>query len=101
MQIAIERYGQNPKDFDKLTASLSSRVEEPGLLTKHLDERQFQLDEEKGRQLMNDCLEKARSRSLKAQAKQVLQSMQAADDPKKLEQFVNIIKSRRKSEREI
>jgi DNA primase len=96
----IELYGQRPNDFDKLTSILSSQIDDPSVLMQHLDTRMTDSSEDQGRQLLRDCVQKVKQRFLKSQARAIVNELKAEQDPKKLEQFVNILRDRKALEKE-
>src|SRR5690606_36009162 len=112
---AIELYRQSPKSFVKLTAILSNEFENPSFLTLHLSEvglnlsvnskegqkgtdntfnvahTEQQLEEQKIK-LLKDCIQKIRTKEIKRKANILVNELKTQKDPKKLEQFVNVIK---------
>ncbi|MEQ1875734.1 MAG: DNA primase [Bdellovibrionia bacterium] len=95
MSKIVQRYGQRPSDFDKLASILSSEIDDPSWLTQHLDPKLSELTEDQGTQLVRDCIQKVKQRFLKSQARAIINDLKTEQDPKKLEQFVNIIRDRK------
>jgi DNA primase len=96
-QQIVERYCQNPNDFDRLGASLISLAEgysgAQELLTNQAAWRaQTPLDDAGERQLIQDCLVRVRERDLKIRSKSILNSIKANQDTsdEKLEVFLKI-----------
>lgn len=117
---AIELYRQSPKSFVRLTAILSNEFENPSFLTLHLSEvglnlsanfsnsnlregqkgtnkeqaaiqNEQQLEEQKTK-LLKDCIQKIKTKEIKRKANILVNELKTQKDPKKLEQFVNVIK---------
>jgi DNA primase len=100
LERVIQVYGQRPSDFDRLASILSSETDDPSLLTQHLDPKLLELSEDQGKQLLRDCVQKVKQRFLKSQAKAIINELKTQTDPKKLEQFVNILRDRKALEKE-
>lgn len=84
--------GQQEANFATLSSALCSVVEDVSYVLWHLDEKRFAgTDVEK---LKNDCLQRVRERFVDKQAKNVLKQLKHDQTPEKLEQFMNIIKSK-------
>lgn len=90
----VEKYWQNPNDFDKLGASLVGEGIFHELLTSHigLDAAIGDLDEAGELQLIQDCLIRVKDRHLRAQSRELLSSLKTETDlnSEKLEIFMKI-----------
>jgi len=96
---AIRIYRQKPEDFDKLTSALMMKFEGSpvtSFIGQHLDSRSFNFNEEQADKLFQDCQQRLQERLIRVQAKALIQELKSNNDPKKLEQFVNVMKSRSK-----
>jgi hypothetical protein len=95
-QSIVEKYCQNPNDFDKLGASLIDQGLPAQLLTNHIafSTLHDELDETGEQQLINDCIARVRERDFKIRSKSILNSIKTeqGNDPEKLEVFLKIAK---------
>jgi hypothetical protein len=92
-QKIIERYCENPGDFDKLGASLTSQGLLSELLTSHIGLRaKNDLDKAGEKQLIQDCLRRVKDRHLKVLSKSLLSSLKtdSQSTPEDLETFMKI-----------
>ncbi len=88
----VHDYRQDRSNFATLSSTLCSVVEDSSYILWHLDEKKFLgADVEK---LKNDCLQRVRERFVDKQAQNALKQLKHDQTPEKLEQFMNIIKSR-------
>jgi DNA primase len=98
-QRIIEKYCQNPNDFDRLGASLISQGMSAHLLTGHIagNTGSSNLDEAGEKQLVHDCLVRVRERDLKIRSKSILNSIKndAGNNAEKLEIFLKISKEQK------
>jgi DNA primase len=89
---AVNEYRQNPAIFATLTSNLCSLVNDPSMITKHLDQDwESNMDIQK---LKSDCLQRVRDRYLKEEARFWVNELKQDNDPQKLEQFMNVIRNR-------
>lgn len=89
---AASEYRQNPAIFATLTSNLCSLVNDPSVITKHLDQDwESNLDIQK---LKNDCLQRLEARFSQKEARFLVNELKLDNDPQKLEQFMNVIRSR-------
>ncbi|MCC6278135.1 MAG: DNA primase [Oligoflexia bacterium] len=93
---AVERYCQNPSDFDRLAASLLGEGLSAELLTNHIG-FQSGLDRAGEVQLIQDCLNKVRQRHSNRESKQILTQLKANPemDTEKLQAFMKIAKEQK------
>lgn len=94
---AIQLYGQMPNKFDSLTALLVSEVEPPETVSLHLQSPLADLSEEGAEKLLNDCSRRIREAFSRAQTKQLranLRGQGPQEQLEKLEQIMNIHRSR-------
>lgn len=89
---AVNEYRQNPAIFATLTSNLCSLLDDPSVITKHLDQDwESNLDIQK---LKTDCLQRLEARFAENQARSLVNEIKLDNDPQKLEQFMNIVRSR-------
>lgn len=89
---AADEYRQNPAIFATLTSNLCSLVNDPSVITKHLDQDwESNLDIQK---LKTDCLQRLETRFSQKEARFLVNEIKLDNDPQKLEQFMNVIRSR-------
>lgn len=89
---AANEYRQNPAIFATLTSNLCSLVNDPSMITKHLDQDwESNMDIQK---LKSDCLQRVKDRYLKNEARFWVNELKQDNDPQKLEQFMNVIRNR-------
>ncbi len=89
---AANEYRQNPAIFATLTSNLCSLINDPSIITKHLDQDwESNLDIQK---LKTDCLQRVEARSSEKQARFLVNEIKLDNDPQKLEQFMNVIRNR-------
>lgn len=89
---AADEYRQNPTIFATLTSTLCSLVDDPSVITKHLDQNwESNLDIQK---LKTDCLQRLEDRSSQKEARFLVNEIKLDNDPQKLEQFMNVIRNR-------
>jgi DNA primase len=94
---AIQLYGQMPNKFDSLTALLVSEVDPPETVSLHLQAPLADLSEEGAEKLLNDCSRKIREKALRSQSKKLRSNLRGQDPQEqreKLEQIMNIHRSR-------
>lgn len=94
---AVQLYGQMPNKFDSLTALLVSEVEPPETVTLHLQSPLADLSEEGAEKLLNDCSRKIREAFSRTQTKKLRADMRGQgpeEQLEKLEQIMNIHRSR-------
>lgn len=97
-KVMSDAYGQNNSRFDNLTAWLVSRVKPSEVMTAHLEEPIRSLSDETARKLIHDCIVRIRQNFERNRAKSLLTNLRGAQDSEqreKLEQFMNIQRSRR------
>jgi hypothetical protein len=102
-QSIIEKYCQNPNDFDKLGASLAHQESSPAileLLTNHVGvvaNQDLEGAGEQEQQLLRDCLIRVKERDLKIKSKTMLNSIKIGQDPSsaELEDFLKLAKERK------
>jgi DNA primase len=89
---AADEYRQNPTIFATLTSNLCSLINDPSVITKHLDQDwESNLDIQK---LKTDCLQRLETRFSQKEARFLVNEIKLDNDPQKLEQFMNVIRSR-------
>src|SRR5690606_13281701 len=89
---AAEDYRQNPAIFATLTSKLCSLVEDPSVITKHLDQDwESNLDIQK---LKSDCIQRLEARFNDKEARTLVNELKHDNDPQKLEQFMNVIRNK-------
>ena len=89
---AVEEYTQKRSNFATLTSNLCSLVDDPSVITKHLDPSwHTNLDLKK---LKSDCLQRLKERSLRQEARSLVNDLKSEPDLQKLEQFMNVIRNR-------
>lgn len=93
----LEKYCQNPNDFDKLTAYLSTGEGPLNWLTSHiaLSEGKAPLDKSGEKQLIQDCLNRVKSRHLKAESKKMLQTLKSDPNLESLKTFMEIAREQK------
>lgn len=94
---AIQLYGQMPNKFDSLSALLVTEVDPPETVSLHLQSPLADLSEEGAEKLLNDCSRRIREAFLRAQSKQLranLRGQAPETQLEKLEQIMNIHRSR-------
>lgn len=99
--LLFELYGQMPNEFDKLNVLLLERVEPAHLITLHLEKPMVDMTPEGASKLIKDCAKKIRDVSLRQQHKQLASSLRADGGTiavEKLEQIVNIQRSRKRNQ---
>ncbi len=93
---AVEVYRQDPLRFDKLTSLLVTYVDAPELLfmadTALPQEGEFIQEAED--KLLRDCMKRVKSDFLKAQAKQLVKELKSDGGAEKLEQIMNVQRTR-------
>jgi DNA primase len=90
--------GQNPNEFDKLTAYLMSQTETPSELGLHLGEPFISMGVEELNRMQADCIEQIRGRFKKTKLREIaarMRSQPASEQLKELEQIVNMQKVKR------
>lgn len=93
-EIIEKLYGQSSQNFAKLSVLLSERLQEPGLVLRHLDQQFQEMAEEKGEDMAKDCLDRIKIRHLENEAKRLTEQLKVKQDPETLEQFMNIQRER-------
>lgn len=89
---AANEYRQNPAIFATLTSNLCSLLDDPSVITKHLDQDwESNLDIQK---LKTDCLQRLETRFAEKEARNLVNELKIDSDPQKLEQFMNVIRNR-------
>jgi DNA primase len=94
---ANQLYGQMPNKFDSLSALLVTEVDPPETVSLHLQSPLADLSEEGAEKLLNDCSRRIREAFLRAQSKQLranLRGQAPEAQLEKLEQIMNIHRSR-------
>lgn len=102
-QKIVEKYCQNPSDFDKLAASLMSLEDIQGVARQVLNhffsfrELNSGLDEASEQQMIQDCLARVKNRDLDIRKKSLLNSLKLEQDldSEKLEVFLKIAKEQK------
>src|SRR5690606_2386901 len=70
---AADEYRQNPAIFATLTSNLCSLIEDPSVITKHLDQNwELNLDIQK---LKNDCIQRLEARFTDKEAKSLVNEL--------------------------
>ena len=83
-QRVVERYCQNPNDFDKLAASLIIQDHQSAITTHLLSGHiasEVAMDEANELQLIKDCIARVKERDFKIKSKQILNSLKVDPDP--------------------
>jgi hypothetical protein len=102
-ELIQQAYGQSVCKFDNLTSLLVSRVKPPETVTQQLTEPLRSLTEETARKFIHDCIRRIEENHRKAQAKALMSDMRGAQGEKrteKMEQFMNVQRSRRQFNQE-
>ncbi len=97
LSLVIQRYGQNPSDFDKLTPLVFSRIKDPEELTGLFKFWSLDGANEEALKTTMSCIKRIEARHLKLQSQIIagqLQNGQQSDSLEKLEQIMNIHKNR-------
>ncbi|MBY0384505.1 toprim domain-containing protein, partial [bacterium] len=97
LSLVIERYGQNPSDFDKLAPLVISRVKDPEELTGLFKFWSLDGAEDEVMKATLSCIKRVEERHLKLQSQIIagqLQNGAGAESFEKLEQIMNINKNR-------
>lgn len=97
-ELAAEAYRQSVCKFDNLTSLLVSRVKPPETVTQQLGEPLRDLTEDTARKFIHDCIRRIDENHRKAQAKALMSDMRGAQGEKrteKMEQFMNVQRTRR------
>lgn len=100
MNLAIEKYRQNPSIFDSLGASLASQIDNPSLLTTSFELLREEMGEEEHKKLMNDYMMALSRRFLKDKAKALVHQLRGQSSQETLEQFMNVLRDRHSLDRE-
>ena len=107
-ELALARYRQEPSSFDKLAASLASQMDDPSVVTSSLEVTQNnddgsseQIEESKlMTSYVNAIKKRFYDRQLKQLANQMRNQANVEQQPKMLEQFMNIQKARHALDKE-
>lgn len=96
LQKATDVYRQDLNKFDKLTSLLVSYVDHPEyLFQKELQsETDAGFDEESEMKLLRDCFKRVKENFLREQAKKLARDLKSEPSSEKLEQIMNIQRSR-------
>lgn len=97
LEEAKANYRQMPSEFAKLSAYLMTLTEHPKALGLHLGEPICSMSKESLDKLMNDCVHQVKERFLRNQTRELtasLRTLPSEDRMKKLEQIMNIQKSK-------
>lgn len=97
LSLVIERYGQNPSDFDKLAPLVISRVKDPEELTGLFKFWSLDGAEDEVMKATLSCIKRVEERYLKLQSQIIagqLQNGAGVESLEKLEQIMNINKNR-------
>lgn len=98
-----ELYRQMPNKFDNLSASLVGEVSPPEVISMHLQPPFVDLTDEGAQKLIGDCVKKIQNDFLKAQSvhlRKNLRGIDPKDQLEKLEQIMNIHRSRQALKKE-
>ncbi len=102
-EMAAEAYGQRVCKFDNLTTLLVSRVRPPETVTHQLEQPLRDLTEETARKYIHDCIHRIEENHRKAQSRAIMSDMRGAQGEKrteKMEQFMNVQRTRRQINQE-
>lgn len=91
--VANDFFGQNPSKFDKLTAYLINRVDEPRMISFHLTGSFLKMSAGELDRMQDDCKKQLFDKSTKTELRQIKAQMQnksPEDQLKELERIVNI-----------
>jgi DNA primase len=91
-------YRQMPNKFDNLSALLTPEVKPTNVVTMFLSEPYRSLSTEAAEKLIHDCIKRIKENFMKQQMKELMTDLRGAHGPdqkKKLEQIMNIHRSRR------
>jgi DNA primase len=97
-QRIAELYGHSPSKFDTLSALLTNEVTPTEVITRHLSEEYTSLSDEAVTKLLQDCIKRVKENYLRSKSKELVKSLRGggpADSNEKLEQIMNVQKSRR------
>lgn len=97
LSLVIERYGQNPSDFDKLAPLVISRVKDPEELTGLFKFWSLDGAEDEVMKATLSCIKRVEERHLQLQSQIIagqLQNGAGVESLEKLEQIMNINKNR-------
>jgi DNA primase len=95
---AHQFYGQNPSQFDKLTAYLMSLTDTPNEVSLHLGQVFQGMSNEELDRMQADCVKQVRERHLKLKAREITARMRNQAGPeqlKELERFMNVQKAKK------
>ena len=84
-------YRQNPAQFAKLTALLSSKLDCPGEIYRYLEEPIAQLSGEELERFTRDCCRRVREKFMKAQTRELSQGLKAQTTVEQLEKLERIM----------
>jgi DNA primase len=97
-ELIEQAYGQSICKFDNLTNLLVSRVKPAETVAQQLTEPLCSLTEETARKFIHDCIRRIEENSRKAQARALMSDLRGAQGEtrtEKMEQFMNVQRSRR------
>jgi len=97
LKAVIDRYGQNPSDFDKLAPLVVSLVNEPEELTGLFKFWSLTDTKSEAERVTLNCIKRVKERHLKRQSQLIagqLQNSSEATSLEKLEQIMNVTKNR-------
>lgn len=97
-ELIEQAYGQSICKFDNLIALLVSRVKPAETVTQQLIEPLSSLTEENARKFIHDCIRRIEENSRKAQSRALMSDLRGAQGDsrtEKMEQFMNVQRSRR------
>ncbi len=88
---------QNPSEFDRITASLASKVQDPSLLTKMLDQKQYK-DAEAKEKIYLDCKNQLKKNFTKLELQKLKLGLKQNQSPENLKEVMNLIKNTKSPE---
>jgi DnaB-helicase binding domain of primase len=104
LSLVIDRYGQNPSDFDKLAPLVVSRIKDPEELTGLFKFWSLDGAEEEAMKTTLSCIKRVEARHFKLQSEIIAGQMQngvSDESMEKLEQIMNIHKNRIQLNRQV
>ncbi len=89
----IAQYRQMPQNFDKLASLLTSKIKQPGIITKYIGQYDANnpVDEENLQRLFRDCIQRIELKYAKSELKRLQQELKLHGKSEKLEQVMQII----------
>ena len=101
LQWVLSEYRQSPNSFDKLSALLASKVDQPSFVTMTLSSTPLLESDDKDRKLIEDCVKWIRGRFLRAKGREIATGIHGLATIEQLEQFMNVQKQRHSLGREV